>query len=491
MYRGGNGPTLPNSGRQRSRYDDKREQDYHYNAQQQNQYFSGEEDEPPAQIHYRNNVNLGLNNDHRYDSLGRGPPPSHGGITRSMSINAIQPAPLQHSRPIAHRAGSTRPSNDEEPVRISDIEAALTRLSMQQQEQHNEEKRKWAEETERLQARLTVLENAPAPRSLAAGRGRSANRGAAARAKTVRPIRRRPQAEPLTSDSATPITSSDDPSADDESKSDSTILQNYSTKTFRRACGVKVKDAWPDPEITRTNPTTGEEYLNPYFEYDVGDPRNNSVCVAVAEQVLNELESARPAGLSDSAEWDYKTLLKCAKVSFRNLKRPWKKGVYPEVKLMAEASERTNRWYSRRCTKVKHIMSQAEKYAGLHGIPFAVMKELIHEQMVSDEASGPEDDEEESPQAWKVRMAVKYGSKDVTPSGLQNIDFVEVLECAWRSPQLSNISHGAQTLWEKSITTTELGNIKYSRVKNTRRKSSRIPNIAPWDFAISPEWLED
>jgi hypothetical protein len=55
---------------------------------------------------------------------------------------------------------------------------------------------------------------------------------------------------------------------------------------------------------------------------------------------------------------------------------------------------------------------------------------------LSDEASGPEDDEEESHAAWKVRMAMHYGLQDVSPTNLKKYAFLEVLESPWRSDEV-------------------------------------------------------
>jgi hypothetical protein len=52
---------------------------------------------------------------------------------------------------------------------------------------------------------------------------------------------------------------------------------------------VKGKD-WPDPEVVRINPATGVQYLSPFFDRDVTDPRNHAICVAVADLVDKEMK---------------------------------------------------------------------------------------------------------------------------------------------------------------------------------------------------------
>jgi hypothetical protein len=138
-----------------------------------------------------------------------------------------------------------------------------------------------------------------------------------------------------------------------------------------------------------------------------------------------------------------------------------------------------------------------------------VANNLLTQELLSDEASGPEDENEESLAAWKVRMAAAAGHTDLTPAALKNKDFVEVLECPWRSDQvflacrtsilanmrlvqLSFISSSMQSLYRDAVNARRAGNIKYIRVPTpTHRKSSRIPRISPWDFGISSQWLDE
>jgi hypothetical protein len=82
------------------------------------------------------------------------------------------------------------------------------------------------------------------------------------------------------------------------------------------------------------------------------------------------------------------------------------------------------------------MKSQIEAYAQKYSIPVSVVEELLHEQLLSDEASGPEDDEEESPEAWKVRMAMHHGLQDVSATALKKYTFLEVLKNPWRSDEV-------------------------------------------------------
>ncbi|KAJ7936258.1 hypothetical protein B0H13DRAFT_2303973 [Mycena leptocephala] len=86
--------------------------------------------------------------------------------------------------------------------------------------------------------------------------------------------------------------------------------------------------------------------------------------------------------------------------------------------------------------KYAHIKSQIEDYAQKYSLLVSVVEELLHEQLLSDEASGPENDEEESPGAWKVRMAMRHGLQDVSATALKKFTFLEVLENRWRSDEV-------------------------------------------------------
>ncbi|KAJ7923895.1 hypothetical protein B0H13DRAFT_2399714 [Mycena leptocephala] len=261
---------------------------------------------------------------------------------------------------------------------------------------------------------------------------------------------------------------------------DATYIQAYATKTLRRACGVMGKE-WPDPDIVRINPTTGVKYLTPFFEYDVTDSRNHDLCLTVARLMDMEMKAKRPPGVSNAAVWDPETLLRCTKKSFRAMKKQWKRGHDDLVAKRAHVHERATRMYRRRCTKYAHIKSQIEAYAQKYSLPVSVVGELLHEQLLSDEASGPEDEDEEEPGAWK----------DVSSTALKKYAFLEVLENPWRSDELTEISHTMQSMYHDKLTTREIGNIKYTRVTDTSRTSPRIPLVTPWDFGISRTWLDE
>ncbi|KAJ7498343.1 hypothetical protein B0H11DRAFT_1641763, partial [Mycena galericulata] len=264
------------------------------------------------------------------------------------------------------------------------------------------------------------------------------------------------------------------------------------TQTFRRVCDVKAKDSWPKPDIVRTDAITGETFLTPFFDVDVTDTRNQNICQQVAKQLDAELKlmngspkSSRPSGLSKSAMWDLDLLVGMAKESFRTFRRQWKVQNDAEAAHRAEVNKHNLRWYNRRCRVSDRLASCADKI----GLKPETLEAILHEQHLSDEASGPEDEAEETKDAWKVRMAIAHGFADVSPAAMSKRHFLEVLECGWRSDAYTIPFHGLQDQYEESLTTQDQGNIRYIRVTGTNRKGHRIPNLAPYSIGISQDWL--
>jgi len=60
---------------------------------------------------------------------------------------------------------------------------------------------------------------------------------------------------------------------------------------------------------------------------------------------------------------------------------------------------------------------------------------LIYQEHMSDEVSGPEDDEE-SQDDWKVRMARASGILVPTDEAIGRLKFLEVVEPGWRSSEV-------------------------------------------------------
>ncbi|KAJ7430614.1 hypothetical protein B0H11DRAFT_923609 [Mycena galericulata] len=454
-----------------------------------------------------------INAPHRanqYGALGLGRPPVHGRLPSFNLTPSLPPAGRRsRSAQSPDFSGMSGAATGGQP---GDIDALFQQLSLRQEEHHRERMRQMEAENTELKARLTSLEARSQVASSESSRGGLSGRGGTRRKGKVRALRTLQRG--VSADNAVqPVESpeqrvrgstasserlSDDEADDERGDEENTlkpdaktqkVIQKCSTQVFRIACGVKGKD-WPGPNVPRSNPTTGTEYLSPFFDRDVTDPRNHAVCVAVSSQLGEELKLHRPPDLPKDAVWTAAMLLTCAKNSFRACKMSWRKVNDNKAAQKSAINEQSNRRASRRVTKYKHVASQVEAYATAHNIPPSVANELLTEELLSEEVSGPEDGE--SFDAWKVRMAAAHGLKDLTPNALADEHFWEVLECPWRSDQLADVSHEMQTLFNNTLVTTKSGNILFKRVPTpTHRQSQRIPLISPWNFGIDVKWLEE
>ncbi|KAJ7670983.1 hypothetical protein B0H17DRAFT_1141723 [Mycena rosella] len=188
------------------------------------------------------------------------------------------------------------------------------------------------------------------------------------------------------------------------------------------------------------------------------NPRNEPIFAEVAELAANELKNERPA-------LGVELFKDMAKNSFRSLKRQWLRannveggGAYSLLKLIARVKGIS--------TSEKILDAYADKY---HLDP-VVLKGLVHQEYLSDEVSGPEDETRETKEAWKVRMAA-LTDMSLARAALEKVEFLEVLLPAWHT----------------TIKQTE--NTVYYRVY-TDQVSHRIPLFAPYNFDFITEWLE-
>ncbi|KAJ7751790.1 hypothetical protein DFH07DRAFT_960848 [Mycena maculata] len=272
-------------------------------------------------------------------------------------------------------------------------------------------------------------------------------------------------------------------------------LQSVVSRTFRAVVGVSGNN-WPDLTVERFNEITNESYMNPAFDEMVSHPTNFKLCEQVATQVAHELSGRPdywPSGLNIpgfNVKWDKKALTEMAKTSFRSCKQQYRVQMDETVAQRNAANRRTNRRRDHRVTKAEQRGKQVAiaAFATKHNLDPNIVKELIHEQFMSDEASGPEDDDDKG--IWKTRMAFKAGYGDLSAEELAKIDFLEVLGCPWRADELSGALQELSAIAFGFLTQNEKKKIQYIRVRDTGRASSRIPEIAPYNFGINPAWLE-
>lgn len=75
-------------------------------------------------------------------------------------------------------------------------------------------------------------------------------------------------------------------------------------------------------------------------------------------------------------------------------------------------------------------------YAERHGVN---PTDLLTPDLMSDEASGLEDDSEEAVLQWKRDMASKEGISGKSDAQLAKMTFFEVVKPDWRSNEVSNL----------------------------------------------------
>ncbi|KAJ7794108.1 hypothetical protein B0H13DRAFT_2393489 [Mycena leptocephala] len=365
----------------------------------------------------------------RYDAVGRGPAPGIGLASRSSSnTRGFDSSELRH----------------QVPNNGSELLALLRSLSIQQN--------KLSEEVENLKTRNVELKdhNAELEAELAllaqdvvhdsavadpeAERGNPPSRGTAHKrkkaatrnAKRVMRVVDSPEPEvqvreKIAVDLALAVTT-ELKEYEIEIKCAKRALQDEVTRGFHGVIGVPGK-AWPDLSVERSNDTTGEVYMNPLFEATVQHPQNHQLFCEVVKQVECQLiknsDSLLPSLKHETLNftWERDLLYEMTKTSFRQ---------------RDHVNQQVNRRRERRVTKTKQLEKAVVPYAAKRRVPAQVIKDVfVHEQYMSDEASGPEDNSETNKAVWETRMALKRGYEHAN-----NKNILEVLACEWRSDEV-------------------------------------------------------
>ncbi|KAJ7798282.1 hypothetical protein B0H14DRAFT_3156978 [Mycena olivaceomarginata] len=249
----------------------------------------------------------------------------------------------------------------------------------------------------------------------------------------------------------------------------SLVCNSFVTKVFRRVCDVSGSH-WPDPLSVRTNELTDEVYPSPFFEFGITYTRNASLCIQVAKQAMKDLKDrdAWPSGLkrepTEPEPWDLPLLNELAKESFR---KSWRTQTNPNAAAKAKIGRQSER--------------QNKRAQG------NFLRDISHEQDLSEEVSGPDENSGESHEAWKVRCAIA-ANVPTDATSLKKTKFLEVLSPAWRTPEYSKLIHDLEEFWFSRMNENNLQ--KYIRV-SLGRLSHRIPIYAPYNFGISDDWLAE
>ncbi|EIW75571.1 hypothetical protein CONPUDRAFT_169374 [Coniophora puteana RWD-64-598 SS2] len=260
---------------------------------------------------------------------------------------------------------------------------------------------------------------------------------------------------------------------------------------FRKRCGVMHGERWPNDQNKRTDAARGIDYVTPLFSAPVDDARNEPVLSAIVQQAWDNITSKTlPDDLMDrKVKWNKASLETLVKVTWSGMRTEWKRQNDPAAQKRSKMSDQRGRWTGRRQQKAEKLEEPAiiEAYFDLYK---ADPSPVIHEDFMSDEASGPEDEEVESKHQWKVRMAEKL-ALPTCGDAFAALRFFEVLRPAWRSEEMSLVFEKLRELRRTVMSAKESETAIVIRVYGTDRVSPRLPEkMEPWNFGINMEWYE-
>ncbi|KAJ7360755.1 hypothetical protein DFH08DRAFT_951409 [Mycena albidolilacea] len=268
------------------------------------------------------------------------------------------------------------------------------------------------------------------------------------------------------------------------------LLQSFIMKVFQSVGDVSGSH-WPDPLSVRTNELTDEVYPSPFFEFGITYTRNVSLCIQVAKQAMRDLKDrdAWPSSLkrepTEPEPWDLLLLNELAKESFRNLKKLWRMQTNPNAAARAKISrqsEHQNKWCK---AKAKNICKIVDTFGTARRLQPDFLHDISHEQNLSEEVSGPDENSGESHEAWKVRCAITV-NVPTDATSLKKTKFLEVVSPAWHTPEYSKLFHDLEEVW---FSGTNENNLQKYICISLGCLSHRIPIYAPYNFGISDDWV--
>ncbi|KAI8986141.1 hypothetical protein BD414DRAFT_416524 [Trametes punicea] len=227
------------------------------------------------------------------------------------------------------------------------------------------------------------------------------------------------------------------------------------------------------------------------FEATVEHPVNRALLRRVADVAMQDLQKNSAV----HADWmnaiDVKLtlglLIEIAKGSFRGFRRVYKAQFDEEQKKRMDDNARAARWLNRRKKKCSNLAKAVDAYKAKYGLdptPFLV------QEMMSDEASGPEDETVEPKEEWRRRIAEGAGIIGRTDAELKKMVFFEVISPRWRSEALTTILHELWGIFWDALS-TRAARAMTPRVTNTGRATDVPPQFAPYNIGINRLWFEN
>ncbi|KAF7973731.1 hypothetical protein HWV62_14298 [Athelia sp. TMB] len=285
-------------------------------------------------------------------------------------------------------------------------------------------------------------------------------------------------------------------------------LQKLVVRKFREICGVGANVPWPPVEPPRINTASGEPYYTPDFDENVEHRTNVEVFNKVASLLMDDLKvrKDRPPALQATGVWFNKhTIFNLAKMAHRGFKPKAMASRDAEKAAKHALNKQKTRHTDRRklvrtfgarehlliqlVQKFGQLLTAVDRYVELHQCD---PTNLLCEEMMSDYASGPEDEDIEVAEDWKLRMAKEQGvdGRRMPANNFEKMVFWERIHPEWRSEELTRVFVELESIWWSSLSVKERKKFVTIKVSTTGRSSSIPPAKAPYNFGICQEWLD-
>ncbi|KAI0717702.1 hypothetical protein C8T65DRAFT_707075 [Cerioporus squamosus] len=264
-------------------------------------------------------------------------------------------------------------------------------------------------------------------------------------------------------------------------------IRNTVKSAFRDVTGVD-KPGVPWPKWGEPVPA-GHMPVN--FEAKVDQSVNKDLIKRVAAVAMQEIKD----DAENNAAWLNAPSVKLtddvlrafAKTTFRGFKDRYKGQFDPEKAAQLQKNDRASRWQNRRNAKWEDLHDvAAPEYVKMYGVD---PRPFLTPDMMSDEASGPEEGGDESKMEWQHRMAERAGIVGRTDTQLSKMTFYENIAPNWRSEKLTRLLRRLYDIWWDTLSKKAVRAMG-ERVRNTGRSSDTVPLTAPFNFGISHAWFE-
>ncbi|TFK52673.1 hypothetical protein OE88DRAFT_1807545 [Heliocybe sulcata] len=274
------------------------------------------------------------------------------------------------------------------------------------------------------------------------------------------------------------------------------LLQRLERTKFRELTGVKKGDIWPDVDEVRNHVVDGQEveYYTPDFDEDVTHATNTAICKRVASTVYQEVKAYKkqPGELCHpDVYFNERTIEELAKTTYRGFRDEARTQRDEERQQRKRSNQSRTRQYERRVLKLGHLKEMVPTYIERYGND---PSPILHPDILSDYASGPDAETSESKRRWKIRMGAKlgYDYKSIPKIAWAKMEFWEHIIPEWRSDEATTIVNRLHRLYLKSLDSKALKRYKAYRIIDSNRTSKIPPAISPspWDFTISMKWWD-